>query len=196
MPAVQVDPAIMSQAVFRTVMDAMARPGEIRPLATSISPPSPLKPTTAAIARTLLDYETPFWLDAPLAASAAVATWLRFETGAPLVSDPRRAAFALIADPVSLPSFDSFSLGTNEYPDRATTLVIQVEQFLVGDVMRLSGPGISRPRDFCAAPLPRAFARRVTANRELFPRGVDLILVSDDAVTALPRSIHVEGRSS
>lgn len=186
------DPAIVSQAVFRAVMEAMARPGDVRRLATTVIPPHPLKPATAAIARTLIDYETPVWLDPRLAASADVAAWLRFQTGAPLTSDPRRAAFALIADPMALPPFDSFSLGTSEYPDRATTLVIEVERFSGGGAMRLSGPGLARPRDFSAGPLPADFADRMIANRQPFPRGVDVILASHDAVAALPRSVHVE----
>jgi alpha-D-ribose 1-methylphosphonate 5-triphosphate synthase subunit PhnH len=188
--ALRADPAIVSQAVFRAVMDAMARPGQVRSFTTSVRPPLPLRPTTAAIARTLLDYETPFWLDGPLAACAEAAAWLRFETGASLAADACHASFALIADAAALPPFERFSLG--EYPDRATTLVIQVERFGGGETIRLSGPGIDGHRDFSAAPLPKDFAARLTANRALFPCGVDLLLVSDDAIAALPRSVHVE----
>jgi alpha-D-ribose 1-methylphosphonate 5-triphosphate synthase subunit PhnH len=190
MPAA--DPAIVSQAAFRAVMDAMSRPGEIRALPTSLRPPAPLDPTAAAIACALLDYETPVWLDPPLAAAAEVAAWLRFETGAPLAADPRRAAFALIADPAALPPFESFSFGTSDYPDRATTLVIQVERFGRGETMRLSGPGLPSRRDFSATPLPGDFVPRMIANRETFPRGVDFLLVGEGAVAALPRSVRIE----
>ena len=41
------------------------------------------------------------------------------------------------------------------------------------------------------SPLPPDFQERLIANREMFPRGLDLILVSEDAVAALPRSIRV-----
>ncbi len=34
-------------------------------------------------------------------------------------------------------------------------------------------------------------AERLAANRALFPRGIDLVLVTDDAVAAIPRSTHV-----
>ena len=55
--------------------------------------------------------------------------------------------------------------------------------------MSLSGPGIAGACSFATAPLPPDFPARLAANRTLFPRGVDVILVSPDAVAALPRSV-------
>jgi alpha-D-ribose 1-methylphosphonate 5-triphosphate synthase subunit PhnH len=173
-------------------MDAMARPGETRRISTAIVAPPPLTPTAAAIAKALFDYETPVWLDPALAAVPDVAQWLKFETGAPLARDPRDAAFALIADAAHLPPFETFSLGTDEYPDRSTTLIVQVERFDGGDPITLSGPGIARPRAFAASPLPQDLARRLAANRALFPRGVDLVLAGPEEIAALPRSIHAK----
>jgi alpha-D-ribose 1-methylphosphonate 5-triphosphate synthase subunit PhnH len=185
------DPALASQAVFRTVMEAMGRPGLPRPMPSGLAAPPLLGPTAAAVALTLLDYETPFWLDQALAAAPEVAAWLKFHTGAPLTLDSRQAAFAFVSDPVAMPPFGAFSAGTLEYPDRSTTLVLQVASFGQGDALELSGPGISGSRSFSAQPLPPDFRARLIANRELFPRGVDLILVSPDAVAALPRSVRV-----
>ncbi|HEY6255647.1 MAG TPA: phosphonate C-P lyase system protein PhnH [Xanthobacteraceae bacterium] len=184
------DPALASQAVFRTVMEATARPGLPRPLASKLAAPPPLSATAAAAALTLLDYETPFWLDSKLAAGE-VAPWLKFHTGAPLTENPAQAAFAFISDPAALPAFETFSLGSIEYPDRSTTLVVQVASLEHGDALSLSGPGIAGSQSFSAAPLPDDFRARLIANRALFPRGIDLILVSADAVAALPRSLRV-----
>lgn len=185
------DPALASQAVFRTVMEAMARPGLPRPLAARLAPPAPLSATAAAVALTLLDYETPFWLDQRLAAAGEVAAWLKFHTGAPLTGNPAQSSFAFICDPATMPAFETFAQGVSEYPDRSTTLVVQVERLDRGDALTLSGPGIAGTRSFCAAPLPDNFPARLLANRALFPRGVDLILVSAQAVAALPRSLRV-----
>jgi alpha-D-ribose 1-methylphosphonate 5-triphosphate synthase subunit PhnH len=185
------DPALASQAVFRTVMEAMARPGLPRPLPSGLAAPPPLSPTAAAVALTLLDYETPFWLDPALAAAPEVAAWLKFHTGAPLASDAGQAAFAFVSDPTAMPPFAIFSAGSLEYPDRATTLVVQVASFGESDTLELSGPGIQGTTNFSALPLPPDFPTRLIANRALFPRGVDLILVSPDAVAALPRSVRV-----
>ena len=185
------DPALASQAVFRTVMDALARPGLARPLAPRLTVPSPLTATAAAVALTLLDYETPFWLDQGLAQASDVASWIKFHTGAPLTTDPAQAAFAFVSDPARMPAFDAFSFGSIEYPDRSTTLVLQVASFDQGEALALCGPGIAETRGFSAAPLPPDFRARLVANRAMFPRGVDLILVSPDAVAALPRSTRV-----
>jgi alpha-D-ribose 1-methylphosphonate 5-triphosphate synthase subunit PhnH len=183
------DPALASQAVFRGVMEAIARPGLPRPLASTLAAPPPLRATAAAVALTLLDYETPFWLDHELAAAGEVAAWLKFHTGAPQTADSAAAAFAFVSG--ALPAFDVFSPGSIEYPDRSSTLVVQVESFNQGDQLLLSGPGIAGKRRFSALPLPPDFRARLIANRELFPRGVDLILASETEVAALPRSVRV-----
>src|SRR5436853_6167059 len=96
------EPVLATQTTFRTVMDAMARPGSVRRLA-GIAAPTPLSPTAAAIALTLVDYETPFWLDAPLAAASEVARFISFPTGARLTTDPAAAAFAFVAGPFTMP---------------------------------------------------------------------------------------------
>jgi alpha-D-ribose 1-methylphosphonate 5-triphosphate synthase subunit PhnH len=183
------DPVTTSQAVFRAVMDAMARPGTLQPLPAELAPPAPLSPTAAAAALALLDYETPFWLDA---AGADVAHWLRFHTGAPIASAPQEAAFAFLADPVRA-ELARFAAGTPEYPDRSTTLVLQVARFTDGTPLHLTGPGIQGERVLAAAPLPADIVAQLAANRALFPRGVDLVLVSPTHVAALPRAIRVGG---
>jgi alpha-D-ribose 1-methylphosphonate 5-triphosphate synthase subunit PhnH len=185
------NPPLASQSVFRTVMDALAHPGLARPLPSRLAVPPPLTATAAAVALTLLDYETPFWLDQGLADAPEVASWFRFHTGAPRTTDCAQAAFAFISDPVAMPPFDAFSSGSIEYPDRSTTLVVQVAGFEHGDTFALCGPGIAGTRRFSATPLPADLQARLVASRALFPRGIDLILVSPDAVAALPRSLRL-----
>lgn len=189
MTATATDGVFASQAAFRALMEAFARPGEIKAVRGVAGPP-PLAPAAAAVVQSLADYETPIWLDPPLAETPAVGEWIRFHTGARLTSDPGAAAFALIADADALPDFASFALGSEEYPDRSTTLIVQVARF-AGAALTLEGPGIRTTRAFAAEPLPNDFAQRLAANRELFPRGVDLVLVADDKVLALPRSVRL-----
>jgi alpha-D-ribose 1-methylphosphonate 5-triphosphate synthase subunit PhnH len=186
------DSVLGGQKVFRAVMDALARPGSIQKIGGLPAPPAPLSPAAGAIALTLADYDTPVWLDPPLAAGLQVAAWLRFHTGAPITADPARAAFAFLADPVRMPALDAFALGTPEYPDRSTTLVLQIESFAKGGSLRLSGPGIAGSQEtFSASPLPLDFATQMAANRALFPRGVDVLLATRDQVAGLPRSVRM-----
>jgi alpha-D-ribose 1-methylphosphonate 5-triphosphate synthase subunit PhnH len=185
------DKAVSSQAIFRSVMNAMARPGSIQRIAAPAEAPAALMAAAAAIALTLFDHDTPIWVDARLSADRAVADWLRFETGAPLTQDPSGAAFALIAEAGDLPAFERFSLGTSEYPDRSTTLILQVESLTSGQPLELRGPGIDGIATLCAGIAPADLPQRLAVNAHLFPRGVDLILVAGDALAAIARTTRV-----
>jgi alpha-D-ribose 1-methylphosphonate 5-triphosphate synthase subunit PhnH len=185
------NPVLASQAVFRTVMEAMARPGSVAEISAAVTPPAPLGIAAAALALTLLDFEAPVWLDPTLAAAPEVDGWIRFHTGAPRTADSASAAFAFIANPAAMPGFEAFGRGSIEYPDRSTTLVLEVETLTEHDAFTLSGPGIKRSRSLAAAPLPADFAERMAANRALFPRGVDIVLTCGRRLAALPRSIHL-----
>ncbi|BBF93050.1 phosphonate C-P lyase system protein PhnH [Blastochloris tepida] len=184
------DPVFDAQRTFRTVMAAMARPGRIEALASELAPPAPMTPALAALALTLADQDTPVWLDQPLAASPDIAAFLRFHAGAPIVADPAEAAFALVSDSRAMPPFDAFAQGSDAYPDRSATLLVQVERF-AGPPLTLAGPGLEGTADFAASPLPADFAERLTANQAMFPRGVDLVLCTADRIMALPRSVRL-----
>ncbi|MFA6264909.1 MAG: phosphonate C-P lyase system protein PhnH [Pseudolabrys sp.] len=189
---VDMAPAYASQSAFRALMECIARPGEIRTLDV-VDAPAPFAPATAALIRSLADYESSLWLDPAFAAAPQVAGWIRFHTGAPVVREPGDAAFALIADGRALPDFARFAQGTSEYPDRSTTLIIQIDGF-TGETMTLRGPGVKATRNFAASPLPADFAARMRENRALFPRGVDVVLVAGREIAALPRSVTVVER--
>lgn len=185
------DPVHSAQAAFRAVLDAMSRPGTVRAIDANVAAPQPLSPAMAAVALTLCDQDTPVWLDAALRSSQDVAAWLRFHCGAKIADDAGTASFAFAADPRALPAFEHFNLGSADYPDRSTTLVLRVESFAVGHALTLEGPGIKSRQAFRADPLPEDFAERLRQNRELFPRGVDLILASATEIAALPRSVRL-----
>ncbi len=186
------DPVLEAQVAFRAAMNAMARPGRVSPLECSLTPPAPLSAEAAAMALTLIDYETLVWLDARLAANDAVPNWLRFHTGARMTDDPSCADFALISDARAVPDFALFSSGREDYPDRSTTLIVQVESLSSGMPLSLSGPGIERTQMLRVAPLPADFVERTAGNRQLFPRGVDLLFVTQGGIAGLPRSTVVE----
>jgi alpha-D-ribose 1-methylphosphonate 5-triphosphate synthase subunit PhnH len=188
------DPVLSSQSVFRSVMNALARPGSIQAISAVAEAPSRLAPATAAVALSLFDHDTPIWIDQHFTTDPTISEWLRFQTDAPLTADASRASFALIHSGVALPDFETFALGTPEYPDRSTTLVVQVDTLTEGPELVLRGPGIKGTAVLHAGELPSDFVARMEANRALFPRGVDLVLVCGAELVALPRSTHVTAK--
>ena len=185
------DPVFEAQTMFRAVMDALARPGTLQAIGAAVRPPAPMTAGLAAVALTLCDPDSPVWLDAGLAAVPAVADWLRFQTGAPITADPGTAMFALIADGTGLPALDRFALGSDEYPDRSTTLIIAVDELDGGQTLHLSGPGIETTARLAPRPLADHFAAQWRDNRHKFPRGVDVIFVAPGWLAGLPRSTRI-----
>jgi len=186
------DPTLDSQRIFRSLLEAMAHPGRIVDVAVELQAPSPLHPAAAAACLTMLDFDTPLWLDEAAARPDAVE-WLRFHSGAPIVSRPQAARFSLIADPQGMPSPDTFDSGTAEYPERSATLILQVQSLLGGTGRRLRGPGIADEARLEVAGVPDAFWTWMAANHALFPCGVDVVLSAGRVIAALPRTTEVEG---
>jgi len=199
---VSADPALLepgfrhavldAQATFRAALRALSRPGLPVALDVALSPPQPLHPATAALALTLLDADTPVWLDAASAGDAARA-FLRFHCGCPLVDEPGAAAFALIGDGDAMPPFDAFDRGDDLYPDQSCTLIVQLPALTGGPCAALRGPGVDGEVQLAPRGLPADFAARWALNHAAFPRGVDLLLTSGTALMGLPRSAEWRG---
>ena len=186
-------PVFDAQAVFRGVLDALARPGLPSSLPSGLAPPVPLTPELAALALALADPDAPIWLDAPLAASPDVIGYLRFHTGARIVADPVEAVFALVSDPEGRVPFAEFPVGTDEYPDRSATLVIALESLADGAAMTFAGPGIRREVRVAARPLPTGLEEVLRGHAASFPRGLDILFVCDGQVLGIPRSARLAG---
>jgi alpha-D-ribose 1-methylphosphonate 5-triphosphate synthase subunit PhnH len=187
------DPVLGAQTTFRAVMDALARPGIAQPIAFPSIPPMPLTAELAAVALTLLDHDTAVWLDPALMEADAVCSWLAFHTGAPVTTEPADAGFALVTEAALLPALDRFAQGTDEYPDRSTTIVLAVPALEGGPALRLRGPGIRDSAVIAPVGLPVDFIAQRGENRARFPRGVDLLLTAPGLVLGLPRTTRVEG---
>jgi alpha-D-ribose 1-methylphosphonate 5-triphosphate synthase subunit PhnH len=196
LPAGFADKVLSAQSTFRSVMDAMARPGSVQRIVAAAGVPAGMMRGTAAIALTLFDHDTPLWLDGRMSATPDVAKWLKFHTSAPVVSEPAVCAFALVGDAKALPSLDRFSFGSNEYPDRSSTLVLQVDSLTDGPAFELRGPGIDGVADLRARIQPSDLFAQLSINAALFPRGIDVVLVADDAVVAIPRTTRVAGKGA
>ena len=185
------DPVFDGQAIFRSLMQAFAEPGTVADLGARVSAPAPLVPAAAAVLAALADGDTPVWMADPHRDGEAGARWLRFQTGAPVTTDPTVAAFALLSEGDAPAGWSRFPRGTPDYPDRSATLLLPVGAFAGGTPLVLSGPGIEAERGIAPSGLPAGFTSFLAKNRAGFPLGVDLVLVSGTAVLALPRSTRV-----
>ena len=194
LPAGFADKVLSAQSTFRSVMDAMARPGSVQRIVAAAGAPAAMMSGTAAIALTLFDHDTPVWLDPRMSETSDVTKWLKFHTGAPVVLDSSICSFALIGDGSALPALDRFALGSNEYPDRSSTLILQVESLTQGESLELRGPGIDGTAVLRAAIQPADLFERLAVNAALFPRGIDVVLVDDDAIVAIPRTTRLAAR--
>lgn len=185
------DPAGDAQTVFRAALDALSRPGRVVPTAVALPDLPPFEPAALALCLALTDLETPLWLD-PLLERPEILSHLRFHTGCPLAAAPAEAAFAVIADAQVMPPLSAFNLGSDDYPDRAATLIVQVPALHGGQKVIARGPGIQNAVALSPAGLPSAFWSWVGDNHALFPRGVDLIFACGGEIMALPRSTRTE----
>lgn len=165
---------------FRSIMTAMARPGDIMTVAGAF-PPEPMSHAMGAVVLTLCDPETPLFLGASHD-TAPVRDWITFHTGAPFAK-PQGAMFA-IGTWEELPLAD-FSCGTAEYPDRSATLIVACNT-LSNTGAVLCGPGI---KDHARLSVPdlQVFQQ----NARMFPLGLDFIFTQGSRLAALPRTTRL-----
>ncbi|SEE86266.1 alpha-D-ribose 1-methylphosphonate 5-triphosphate synthase subunit PhnH [Burkholderia sp. WP9] len=185
------DPVHDTQAVFRTLLDALSRPGTVGVIENVLPEVRATRADLAAFAAllALCDYATPVWLAQP---DTALGSSLRFHTGAPLVDEPAQAAFAYIHDAGALPPLQSFALGAAESPEQSVTLLIRVEALTGGAPIVLSGPGIQHTATIAPVGLPERFWRERAALAPLFPCGVDCYLVCGARLIGLPRTTQAK----
>ncbi len=194
-----------AQAVFRTVLQAMARPGRVFALPEAVlqavGRPAdregrPVGAGLSALLPTLLDADTSV---RPLGrlASGALRAWLRFHTGVREPADDAAPAdFTLVAAADLQPAhWQALPLGSDELPQRGGTLVVEVDA--LGDAagaglaLQLRGPGIAQQQALRVDGLPLDFWHHRQALQVQFPCGFELILLCGGRVAALPRSTRI-----
>ncbi len=177
-----VDAPTQAADYFRAALGVMAKPGSVAAFH-GVSAPG-LPDAATALLLTLTDPETPLHL-APSLASADVAAWLAFHTGAP-VADRGDAQFAVGRWDELLPLTD-FAVGSAEYPDRSATLIVLCDALDHRPNTRISGPGLKAPKNVW---LPDPVLMQ--ANHKLYPLGLDFLFVSGAEAMGLPRSTKIE----
>ena len=184
------EPVFDSQSTFKAVMDAMARPGSIGEIETAALPPAPLGRAAGAIALALCDHDTAVHLS-PAMIEAGVQAWLAFHTGALVTGERSEAAFAFVEAGASLPPLSTFAAGSQEYPDRSTTVVFELAALTGGAALLIEGPGIDGIAEIAPVGLPPHFEGMWTENGALYPRGTDLVLAAGNQILCLPRTTKI-----
>lgn len=186
------DPAERSAHRFRAILTAMSEPGRVvtAPADLEAEASPPLSTAAAAAIETLVDADAPLWLGASRR-TPAIERRLRFATGASPLEARERAAYAC-GEWRELAPVEAFALGDPEYPDRSTTLIVEVARLSENGPILLRGPGVPGARRFGFGADPdetRAFVAALQENRERFPLGVDMLLTAGDRLLGLPRSV-------
>ena len=203
------DVAHGSQAVFRSVLQALSHPGRQVAVSSDAEVPPALvasgQATSASVLLALLDAETTVWLSPSLVAGGA-GTWLRFHTGCTMVADAALAQFVWAASLDELPALTSLNLGTDASPELAATCVVGVPSLeptirVPGAASPtdtswvLEGPGIAQTHTLHIGGISTderdRFQRLRETNHGLFPRGVDVLLATRTHVTGLPRTTRL-----
>lgn len=173
--------AELSAERFRTILDAMARPGKI--LSLNADPPEDLSPAQAAIAMTLIDATQQVWVTRQ---TSELADWFGFHTGTRPQLKLEKADF-VFATPDDFDALDACRIGNDEYPDQSATIIMELPE-LTNEGAKLTGPGIETKASLSLPEL--AFFQR---NMALFPLGLDFMLTCGTQIACLPRSTKVEG---
>ncbi len=191
-----------SQQLYRKLLDSMARPGKINKVQATegqFTGCEGIRPSMLAIALTLLDRESSFYVRSPLAkAFSQYVKWKTFSKEALLAN----AQFIFIQDKLSnqdiMKLAQEVNVGTLHDPHEGATIIIDVQSLDTssnngtGIRFSLTGPGIKTQRSCVIDGIDIAwFEARERRNAE-FPLGFDLILVSTDgAILSIPRTTHI-----
>lgn len=182
------DPVHDAQRTFRCALEAVARPATWWTLPDVPEPLPGLSPAATALALALLDQEIAVWLG-PTARDAAAP--LRFACGAGVAATPQQADFAFVTAG-ELESLAVFAHGSEVAPESGATVVVQVSGHTGETGFLCSGPGLASPVPLCCDGLPPAVADERPQWRDDTSCGVDLFLVVDRSLAALPRSVRLQ----
>jgi alpha-D-ribose 1-methylphosphonate 5-triphosphate synthase subunit PhnH len=187
------------QAVFRALLDAFSFPGKVVSLAPQAARLSPLatdvdNPALAAAALTLIDSESPYFVDATDPLARFLVEWSAVRPGA--LAEAAYVVQPRFDDGLLAGLIEMARLGTLVDPHLGATLLIGVESLIEGQTLRLRGPGIANSVSAVLPYGPRWLAARNQKVAE-FPLGIDLAFFDrDHRVVALPRATRLTREGS
>ena len=132
------DKTFESQEAFRLILQATSNPGKKIQFTNDYHSLENLNASSINIIFTLLDLDTNVFIQS--AQESNISNFIKLHTGAPITKNKVESDFAVVTDGDL--DFDSFHVGLDQYPDKATTLIIQIHSMSQGEDFVLSGPGI------------------------------------------------------
>lgn len=176
-----------SQRVFRALLRAISRPGEI------VTLPETGDGAVEAVLLTLLDVEVTFCV---LGSDGAreLEERLLGATGA-RTAPVEEANFALIPGGDSNGAMLDLRRGTLEAPEKGATAIYGVKRLAEDGPkpLTLSGPGVSGSRTLDVEGLSAEELEAIRESRAYYPLGVDVYLVDESGrLVGLPRSTRIE----
>ncbi len=184
------DSAAGLERTFRSIMQAMEHPGQLVTVRPNPIAPQEFNSATAAACLTLLDCETPVWTDIDWDSPAI--SWLLFGCNSNIVTEPCMADFVLVTDPASMPDLNYFRIARCEYPEKATTMIVQVEDILPSSECDSSYIPLGKSPRLKLKGIPNSFYYQWQQLSSLYPCGIDVFFTCEDVLTALPRIIPFE----
>jgi len=186
------------QKVFRTLMMAMAFPGEIKTLdEIPICLPHAEYSFVMQALLTLLDLETSFYLHCKdMDLRSQIESYLEISTNASNVN-ASRADFVLCIGPSLEGRFAELKRGTLEMPHTSATVFYLADRILASPSataleLNLSGPGVKSRKSLYIEGIAQNEVTEWRINRGKFPLGIDLYIVSRRGqIIGIPRSATI-----
>jgi len=185
-----------SQLVFRTALKALSYPGRVIEMEHDAITPSDANPVASGLLLALLDSETSLWCSNPSTMCAA-ADWLQFHTDCSVLTSPESADFLWVKNIRDLPNLKDCKLGTDQYPDKSATCVIEVPHLREESPwpFTLKGPGIQFEEHLHIQGWEEKdheeFLKFWKANNLLFPCGIDIFFCDGHSLLGLPRTTQL-----
>lgn len=189
-----------SQAVFRKLMDAMARPGRIYIL-DKISfeyTPTGLNPFVLSVFKTICDNNV---LIGGAGCNEDWLEYLRINTMT-LLAAVEEADYLLFNGAMFIEGFGNIKTGNLEFPEHGGTAVLLVENLSDKNgtranpgslTLRMKGPGIKNATIIKVTGLNIKYIETSNNLKKFYPMGIDLILIDNSGkIAAIPRSTKLE----
>lgn len=183
------DPLYDTQRTLALLEAALQSPGELFD-AVPVSSTRPLNSATVAFCLTLLDSDTPCWLDS-VARTPELLRFLDYHCGCPVVEQPQAADCAVVTQPQELTAgLGRSAPGATAGPNQ--TLIVQVRKIGGGTAYKVVGPNAPAGRELLISGLANEALAALSAWRHNARRPVDLLLTHGGHFIGLPYGVELE----